>query len=71
MQRDVEVSGMPGGQWDLVLIHHLLARGLFAEIPAVLAPGGILVFCQPTRRNLERHDRPGQAISSTRVSLPR
>ena len=59
-QRDLEAGPLPEGPWDLVLIHHYLDRSLLESVPSVLSAGGVLVFCQPTMRNLERHDRPGR-----------
>jgi tellurite methyltransferase len=56
---DLEASPLPPGPWDLVLCTYFLHRPLFSAIPAVLAPGGLLVFAHATRRNLERHPRPG------------
>jgi SAM-dependent methyltransferase len=55
---DLEVEPLPDGPWDLVLSFHFLRRALFADFPRILAPGGLLVYVQPTRTNLERHDRP-------------
>ena len=59
VQRNLEVDGLPSGTWDVILIHHFLDRALLGEVPDALEPEGVLVFCQPTRRNLERHERPG------------
>jgi tellurite methyltransferase len=56
---DLEEEPLPAGPWDLVLIVHYLQRSLFPAIAAALAPGGLLVFCHQTRRNLERHAQPG------------
>ena len=56
---DLERDPLPAGPWDLILSFHYLNRDLWPRFPELLAPGGILVFVQPTRRNLERHERPG------------
>jgi tellurite methyltransferase len=56
---DLECDPLPAGPWELVLSFHYLNRHLWPRFPELLAPGGILVFVQPTRRNLERHERPG------------
>lgn len=56
--RDVEVEGAPAGPWDVVLSFHFLYRPLFAELPTLLRPGGVLVYCQPTMTNLTRNERP-------------
>ena len=56
---DLERGPVPPGPWDLVVCFHYLHRPLFQTIPTLLSPGGLFVFCQPTRRNLERHARPG------------
>ena len=55
---DVETNGFPNGTWDLVLIHHFLDRNLLDTTRDVLNPGGLVMFCQPTVRNLERNERP-------------
>jgi SAM-dependent methyltransferase len=55
---DLEVEPLPPGPFDLVVSYYFLRRELFAAFPGVLAPGGLLVFVQPTRANLQRHARP-------------
>lgn len=57
-QADLTRDPLPAGPFDLVLVHAFLDRDVLARVPAVLAPGGLLLFAQPTVRNLERHDRP-------------
>lgn len=57
--RDLEVDPPPAGPWDLILVCDYLQRDLFKRFPDLLAPGGVLVYVQPTRRNLERHAHPG------------
>ena len=57
-QVDLAAAPFPAGPWDLILSFHYLQRSLFGEFPKALAPGGLLVFVQPTKRNLERHARP-------------
>jgi len=59
LEWDAEARGVPPGPWDLVVVFHFLWRPLLAGIPRALAPGGLFVWCHPTRRNLERHPRPG------------
>jgi tellurite methyltransferase len=49
---------LPAGPFDVVLVHHWLDRAVWCTLPGHLAVGGILLACQPTVRNLERHDRP-------------
>ena len=55
---DLEADEFPSGAWDLVVSFHYLWRPLFPVFPQVLAPRGILLFAQPTRKNLERHVKP-------------
>ena len=57
-QTDLEEAGLPPGPWDLIVITNYLWRPLFAAVPEVLARGGVFVFVQPTRSNLERHPKP-------------
>lgn len=59
MCADLDAASLPPGPWDLAIVHHYLNRGLFPHITAALAPGGLLVFAQPTLENLCRNDRPG------------
>jgi len=58
VQADLEVDPLPAGPWDLILSFHYLHRPLFEQFAGLLAPGGLLVFAQPTVRNLERHEKP-------------
>ena len=59
LRRSYAAQASLGGPWDLILCCHYLHRPLFPAIAAALAPGGLFVFTQPTRTNLERHARPG------------
>lgn len=62
---DVSAAGLsaagPAG-WDVIVIHHFLDRSLLATVPDFLAPGGVVLFSQPTETNLERNPRPGRAF---------
>jgi tellurite methyltransferase len=49
---------LPDGPWDLMVCFHFLFRPLYADFGRVLAPGGALLVCHPTRTNLERHAHP-------------
>jgi tellurite methyltransferase len=62
VQVDLEEAPLPEGPWDLILCAYFLHRPLFAAFPGALAPGGWLAFAHATRRNLERHARPGPAF---------
>lgn len=68
---DVETELLPAGPFDLVLCLSFLWRPLFAQFPRVLAPGGRLVFAQPTRKNLERHAHPSARFLLEDRELPR
>lgn len=57
--RDLERDGPPEGPWDVVVCFFYLQRDLFPRWPSLLAKGGLLLFAQPTRTNLERHPKPG------------
>jgi SAM-dependent methyltransferase len=59
VQVDLLAAPPPPGPFALVLCTYFLHRPLFAAFPALLGAGGILVFAHATRRNLERHPRPG------------
>jgi tellurite methyltransferase len=60
VRADLTEDPVPEGPWDLVLVHHWLDRPTWRALPGHLAPGGVLLVCQPTERNLERHERPGR-----------
>ncbi|MEM7164303.1 MAG: class I SAM-dependent methyltransferase [Planctomycetota bacterium] len=62
---------LPRGPWDVILSYHFLHRPLFSQWQAALAPEGLLVFVQPTARNLERHDRPGRRFLLQEGELPK
>jgi len=68
---DVECEPLPPGPYALVLCLNFLWRPLFAAIPQVLAPGGLLVFSQPTRANLQRHPHPSARFLLEDGELPR
>ncbi|MFL5356881.1 class I SAM-dependent methyltransferase [Archangium sp.] len=68
---DVEVESLPPGPFELVLCMNFLWRPLFAGFPKVLAPGGLLVFAQPTRSNLQRHAHPSARFLLEEGELPR
>ena len=58
LETDLELDPFPAGPWDLIVSVCFLERSLYAAYPAALAPGGLLIVVQPTKRNLERHDKP-------------
>jgi tellurite methyltransferase len=68
---DLAAEPPPAGPWDVLVCFHYLHRPLFRHFPALLAPEGLLVFCQPTRRNLERHLRPSERHLLAEGELPR
>ena len=55
---DLESQPFPAGPWDLIVSCRYLQRPLFSVFPQVLAPGGTLIVIQPTKKNLERHEKP-------------
>jgi tellurite methyltransferase len=67
---DLESDPLPAGRYALVLCVHYLQRSLFPAMVEALAPGGVLLFCQPTRRNLERHEKPSQRFLLEEGELP-
>lgn len=55
---DLEQQPPPAGPFDLILIAYYYCPTLVPRFHKHLAPGGLLVVIQPTRQNLERHDKP-------------
>jgi len=70
LQRDVEKDGLPAGRFDLIVCTHYLHRPLFEAWADSLVPGGLLIFEQPTRKNLERHARPSARFCLEDGELP-
>ncbi len=68
---DLEVEPLPRGPFEVVLCLNYLWRPLFAAFPEVLAPGGLLVFAQPTRSNLQRNPHPSARFLLEDGELPR
>lgn len=58
LRRDVVAEPLPDGPFDVVVVHGFLHHEVLDRVPAVMAPGGLLLFSQATTTNLERHDRP-------------
>jgi hypothetical protein len=48
VQVDFEKDPVPPGPWDVILVFHYLHRPFFGAFPQLLAPGGLLLFCQAT-----------------------
>lgn len=55
---DLDEAPLPPGPWDVIVDFHFIKRHLFPQFMEVLRPGGLLVFCRATMRNLERNERP-------------
>jgi SAM-dependent methyltransferase len=70
LEWDLEAQGRPPGSFRVALSFHYLFRPLLAEMPRLLEPGGVLVFCQPTRSNLARHPHPSARFLLADGELP-
>jgi tellurite methyltransferase len=68
---DLERDQLRAGPFDLIVSVCYLWRPLFADIPRLLAPDGILCVIQPTKKNLERNDKPPAAYLLDEGELPR
>jgi tellurite methyltransferase len=71
LEIDLEQSPFPAGPWNLIISVCYLWRPLFDVFPNVLSPEGILAVVQPTKRNLERNDKPPAAYLLDEGELPR
>ncbi len=70
LERDpLPTSPAADGRYQLVLCLRYLQRELFPAMIAALAPGGLLLFAQPTVTNLERNDRPSRRFLLERGEL--
>jgi SAM-dependent methyltransferase len=70
LETDLELAPLPPGPWDLIVSVCYLQRSIFERYPAALAPGGLLVVIQPTKRNLERHEKPPADFLLSEGELP-
>ena len=50
----------PERKWDIALLTLFLNRGILQTANEYLAPQGVLLFAQPTEKNLERHQHPSE-----------
>ncbi len=71
LETDLQDPPFPAGPWDLILSICYLWRPIFAQFPAALAPGGLLVVIQPTKSNLMRHEKPPADFLLDDGELPR
>jgi SAM-dependent methyltransferase len=71
LEIDLEHSRFPAGPWNLIVSVCYLWRPLFNAFPNALSPDGILAVVQPTKRNLERNDKPPAAYLLDEGELPR
>ena len=58
LQVDFDNDPFPAGPWDLIVSVCFFARELFEDFHAALKPGGTLLVVQPTKSNLQRHEKP-------------
>jgi SAM-dependent methyltransferase len=73
---DLEVTPPPAsaaadGRYQLVVCRYYLQRALFPVMIEALAPGGRLLFAQPTVTNLERNSSPSRRFLLERGELRR
>jgi tellurite methyltransferase len=57
-RRELGPDPLPAGPFDVIVVQHWLDRDVWRELPGHLGVGGVLLACQPTVSNLDRHDRP-------------
>ena len=61
---DLEEDPLPEGPFDLVVCTWFLLSGRnWIDIASVLAPGGTVVYVQPTPTHLQRHAHPGRRFT--------
>lgn len=70
LQLDLDQEPVPAGPWDVIAWFHFLDRTLLGRIDEVLARGGYFVCAIATKKNLERHPRPGPAHLLDEGELP-
>lgn len=60
VRSEITPGTVPAGPFEVVVVHHFLDREVWTRLPRIVAGGGVLLVCQPTERNLERHPRPSR-----------
>lgn len=70
LQIDYDDDPLPPGPWDLIVSVLFYCPAHWIQFASVLAPGGVLVYLQPTRRNLERNSRPPASFLLPDGELP-
>ena len=70
IEADLEFDAFPPGPWDVIVSIKYLQRRLFDVFAQSLAPGGLLIYAQPTRSNLLRHPKPGTRFLLEDGELP-
>ena len=70
VETDLESAALPPGPFDLIVAIDYLHRPLFPAFATLLTRGGLLVYAQPTRRNLERNPHPGARFLLDDGELP-
>ncbi len=65
VRADLSHEPPPAGPWDVIVVAHWLDREVWARLPEHLAPQGLLLLCQATASNAERHGRPLATSCST------
>ena len=58
MEIDLEQQHLPPDSFDVISSVCYLGRDLFPQFPELLVEQGILIVIQPTKKNLERHEKP-------------
>jgi 2-polyprenyl-3-methyl-5-hydroxy-6-metoxy-1,4-benzoquinol methylase len=72
IQMNLTGGALPSGPWDLVLVHHYLNHALMASVDQVMAPGGHLLWAQPTVLSKQLRPGPGYrlALGEAETMLP-
>ncbi len=68
---DLELCPLPRGPYDVILSTCFLWRPLFTQFPASVASGRVLAVIQPTKKNLQRNDKPPLDYLLDEGELPR
>jgi len=61
LEIDLEREPLNAEPFDLILSVCYLCRHIFSDLSKYLGENGVLIVIQPTKKNLERHDKPPEA----------
>jgi SAM-dependent methyltransferase len=70
VEANLESGALPPGPFDVIVAIDYLHRPLFSAFVTLLTRGGLLVYAQPTKKNMERNTHPSARFLLDDGELP-